>query len=206
MKLENLPGAIVETPEGERLGYVKCAYVCKNSAKLSALLCVDEEEEEFFLPAHAVKKADGNVTAEPARAKRAAGVACPVGKAVFDEKGAFLGRCEGLDDESGLLTAGGKSYPFRETVTGDAILWKGRAQKHTEKTARAAKNATRVAKTEKNALPEPPNNESFGPLGKQVKKTVEGVAETGDTVTPATLKLARENNKLLELTANTLTE
>lgn len=201
MELNSLPARPVFSPEGERIGYVKCAYICKNLGKLSSLCCVDEEENEFFLPAQSVSFEEEGVFAGTARERSPKGVPSPVGKAVFNRAGGYLGRCCGFDADSGVLTAEKKGarcvFPAACLKLGDAVI-----VSENKKSARSNENAIRVTKTAE----KPPQNIGSDLLGKQLKKDVEGVAEKGDTVTAATLKLARRNNKLLELAANTLTE
>lgn len=210
MELSSLPGKPVLSPAGETLGYVKSAYICKNR-ELSSLACVNDREEEFFLPAKELSFSDDGVIAGKRRLRSPSGEPCPVGRAVFDRFGKFLGHCEEMDTDAGtisvfrrtpdgLLTA--LTVPLSRVALGDVLLVSSEREK---KATHGAKNATQVAKTKQTAESDPPE-QAFGVIGKRVKKQVAGVAETGDTVTPATLKLARENNKLLELTANTLTE
>ncbi len=207
MELSLLPGKPVLSREGKALGYVKCAYVCKNLSELSCLVCVDGEEEEFILPAKELVFSEEGVCAGKARLKAPSGVPCPVGKAVFDRAGRYLGRCSRFDTEGALSVwnGGEKVLPLSRLSLGDAVIATLPAQGE-KKTTRTAQNAIQVGKKEKKADVEPPEQDGFGVLGKQVKKPVEGVAVCGETVTPATLKRARENNKLLELTANTLTQ
>ena len=205
MELSLLPGKPVRSPSGETLGYVKCAYVCKNLKDLSSLVCVDESEEEFVLPARGLVFSEEAVTAGTARLKAPSGIPCPVGMAVFNRAGRLLGHCAGFDAEKGVLTvAKGEAkllFPLPRIAVGDVVFVSQNASSKEKKNTRIAQNAIQVAKTEEFSH----EAEAFGVLGKQVKKSVEGVAETGETVTPATLKRARESNKLLELTANTIT-
>ncbi len=209
MELSELPAKPVVSPSGERFGYIKEVYVCKNLVEIASVVCFDEEEEEFVLPARALIAVGDAAVVSAARVKTPKGIPCPVGKAVFDGAGTFLGHCSGLETESGVLSVGigeeKKHFPAERARVADvAIVPAGKDEK-----GRPAKNGGRVRKTQRaakeNAAEERPD-EMFGLLGKQLKKTVEGVAEQGETVTAATLKRARENNKLLELTANTLTE
>ncbi len=211
MELCLLPGKPVLSPSGERLGYVKSVYLCKNLKKASSLVCVSEEEEEFVLPAWEVVCSEDGVLAGKTRQKAPAGIPCPAGSAVFDRTGTMLGRCGGVDPERGIMTVIARKrsgedmkarsamfFPLSRVAVGDVVLIAACREK---KTTCDAKNVTQVAKTQDQSGEE----EGFGVLGKQVKKQVAGVAETGETVTPVTLKRARENNKLLELAASTLT-
>lgn len=217
MELSSLPGKPVLSSTGETLGYVKSAYICKNR-NLASLSCVDAEEEEFFLPAkELVFSADG-ILAGKTRLKAPAGTPCPVGRAVFDRSGKLLGHCSGFDPDAGTITvtpacraAHGDGtavtvFPLSKTAIGDILLLSPTSVTKDKKETRCAKNAIRVAKTKQNEEAAAAEREAFGLIGRQVKKQVAGVAQTGETVTPATLKRAHQNNKLLELTANTLTE
>lgn len=207
MQLSLLPGKPVFSREGKELGYVKCAYICKNQRDLACLVCVDGEEEEFILPAKELTFSDDKVSAGKARLKAPLGLPCPVGKAVFDREGRFLGRCNGYDTDGTLSVWNGsaQTLPAARICLGDAVIAAFPSQRE-KKTARTAQNAIRVDKKEKRTDDVASGREEFGVLGRQVKKPVEGVAAPGETVTPATLKRARENNKLLELAANTLTQ
>ncbi len=200
MELSLLPGTPVLSPAGEALGYVKSVYVLKN--RLSALGCADGGEEEFFLPAQKLSFSEKGVTAGRAKTSAPSGEPCPVGRAVFGRTGKFLGRCCGFDPEAGTLSARrGEAtlvFPLSRAAAGDVVLI---SPTHEKKNGPAAKNAIRVDKTQKISA----ENGAHGLLGKRVKRPVEGVAEAGETVTPATLQRARENNRLLELAASTLT-
>lgn len=216
MELALLPGKSVVSDEGKNLGYVLRVYVGKD-LKVAALSCADPEEDEFVLPAAAILAVGDAVVAGPARQKELCGTPCPVGLAAFDKEGRFLGHCCSCDTKGGLSVAekeGVKQYPFAKTTFGDIVLiGEKKSARVRKKSAPSAQNEKRVAKTEtKNETPAAANlsggapKEEFGLLGKQVKKAVADVAAQGETVTPETLKRARENNKLLELRANTLTE
>lgn len=220
MKLSFLIGKPVISLAGESLGYVKQAYVSKNFDKLATLLCVDGEEEEFLLPAHAVVGARDAVIAQDRRLKSASGVPSPVGTGVFDSAGNFLGGAEELDLSEGVLTvvcgSGRAIFPAAylrsngATVVCDQPCARKKARKKDEngpkKEIRMQKNDTPPAE-----MPSPVTESGEpGLLGKQVKKTVAGengpIANAGEKVTPALLKKAHEHNRLLGLAANTLTE
>lgn len=213
MKLSALPGMLVLSPEGTALGYVKCVYVCENLVTLSALGCVDGDEEEFFLPAKCVLSVGDAVIAEGEKTGAPSGVPCPVGQSVFERSGALLGRvCELDTDEKTLSVSGGgetRVFPASRAVAGEVvILYPARAKKPSGK----RKNAQRIAKkapsdalrSQNAAFPE-----EGGLLGKRVKRTVffdgNALVAAGENVTPAVLRRARENNLLLQLAANTLT-
>lgn len=220
MKISFLIGKPVISPAGEALGYVKQAYVGKNFDKLAMLLCVDGEEEEFLLPAQAVEGAKDAVIAHNRRAKSVSGVPSPVGTGVFDRSGNFLGGAEELDPEHGVLTVfcgnGRAVFPAAyirsdgATVVCDQPYARKKSRKKSEnvpkKEIRMQKNVT----SEEVPKPDAESGGSGGLLGKQVKKTVSGengpIAQAGEKVTPALLKKAHEHNRLLGLTANTLTE
>lgn len=228
MELSKLPGKPVLSPAGEALGYVKCAYVCKNFDKLSCLACVDGEEEEFFVPAQAIAGV-GDAVIASARSKTPVGIPSPIGKGVYDRFGNFLGGAGEFDPDNKLLFVyknGGCAVFPAETIAVDEaiIVYENAKQKPAARRKNVQKNTKRTVKKETEAPPSPPRAENTvhkylmpsrplsgtNLLGKQVKKTVfseEGtLASAGETVTPAVLKKAREHNRLVELAANTLTE
>lgn len=228
MELSELPGKPVLSPAGEALGYVKCAYVCKNFDKLSCLACVDGEEEEYYIPMQAVKGIGDAVIASPTRLKTASGLPSPVGKGVFDRFGNFLGAAGGFDPEKGLLfvqkSGGCAVFPAAFLSVEEAVIvYETAEQKPAPHRKNVQKNAKRTTKkgTETTPLPHAENtvHKFFLPsapisgtnlLGKQVKKSVYSengkLVSAGETVTPVVLKRAREHNRLIELAANTLTE
>ncbi len=96
MQLSNIIGSPVITPSGERCGYVTDARLTRDYRKLSCLLCTDEEEEEFCLPARAVLSFADAVVAGRARLASPVGVPNPLGSAVYAHTGEYLGTASEL--------------------------------------------------------------------------------------------------------------
>lgn len=211
MELSSLAGLPVLTQAGERLGYVLCAYIGKDFA-LSSLLCSDDEEEEFSLPADALLSAADAALVLPRREAAPSGAPCPVARPAFDESGTFLGRVTAFETEGALLTlTGGRTLAAKDVSFSEAVIVH-EAKRPIKRSKK--KNPTRAAKTERKTLPEELGQRALSCqsdlLGKKVKKAVyckeELLAESGETITPATLHRARAHNCLLELAANTLTQ
>lgn len=227
MELALLPGKLVLSPRGETLGYIKCAYVNENFVGLCCLVCVDAEEEEFILGAGAIRSVGEAVIAENVRQTEICGLPCPVGKALFNAEGNFVGRCNGFEAETGTLSLlCGKAvrhFLASQLVIGEVILLPREERKSAKKVQKNVERTTKIGtksnkkapagapeerkiKGAHNAPEELQKPDEYGVLGKRVLKGVADVAEPGEKVTPALLKRAHESNKLLALTANTLTK
>lgn len=170
MELSTIIGKPVLSPAGERLGYVKNVYVGKNLDSVLSLGCIDDEEEEFYLPYRAVLSAEDAVIARPHAVSAPSGVPCPIGMAAYSHRGEALGIVTDL-----LFTDGGASvvvlrdgvrtpYDGALVSVGEtAIVYpdgetKQAAAKHPPKkrTVRAAKNPPREeSKPAKLPLEEP---------------------------------------------------
>ena len=202
MEFSSLIGKPLLSSSGESLGYVKAVLLVKNLSSLSALSCVDGEEEEFFVPASAVESIGDAIILGKARLKEPAGVPCPVGRAVYDENGTYLGAASALlSGENGVLTVigacGAREFPVKSVVVGDKVMI-------SEKRTRPKKTAQTKPRPPKKSEP-PKTDYRTNLLGRQLQRAVKGLASAGETVTPEMIRRARESNKLLELTANTLT-
>lgn len=217
MELSTFIGKPVLSPTGENYGYTKCVYLSKDLSKLSCLICVDGEEEEFIIPAAAVQSVGDVIIAGKARLPAPTGVPCPVGKAVYDEYGTFLGAASALTDgKNSALTVvgaiGTREFATSQIIVGETVIVRyGKAF--------AKKPRTRKPHETTDVAPTPPvkvNNQStngeksavyrMNLLGRRLLKPVKGLAEAGETVTPEMLRRAHESNRLLELTAGVLTE
>ena len=203
MEFSTLIGKPLLSPAGENFGYVLQVYLKENLSSVSCLLCADCDEEEFFLSFSAVHSTGDVLIAENCRLESPLGVPCPVGKAVFDEHGSFLGAAKSLTD-GGVLTVVGaigerefsaKQLTVNETVVVRYASAKKRPQPKKEKPRRV------------DPVPEDTSDEyRLNLLGKRLQKAVTGLAEAGEIITAELIGRARESNRLLELTANTLTE
>ena len=232
MQLSSLIGKQILSPAGEVLGYVKGAYLGKNFLKLSALVCIDGDEEEFYLPARAILAAEDAVIAGKGRLENPTGVACPVGKTAYSEKGEYLGLVtDFLYGEEGVtpvliatkdgvrtplpvdLITVGETVMLRDAASAKPVRVRSSAKKSASENA--PKKPVKEVKTP--PAPKKPNEPGqvinfnrWNLLGRTLKKTVFDqfgvpIALAGEKITPEILKRARKNNRLLQLTVNTLT-
>ncbi len=91
MQLSNLIGKQILSPAGEAYGYVLAARPTKDLSKLSSLIAVDGEEEEFCIPARAILSVDDAVIAGRTRIETPTGIPSPIGREVFSYTGEYLG-------------------------------------------------------------------------------------------------------------------
>lgn len=201
---------------GKMQGYVKGLYLSEDLSSLLFLSCADGEEEEFFLPANAIKKISDAIIVKDVEKARPYGVPCPVGKAVFDESGAFLGAAGALTSgANGVLTVvgacGEKQYPARQVSAGECVIVRGgKNQKQKKKPAQKTQafdgeNAPPI-KPFKEPLPKETMGYRSDLLGKRAQRTIDGLLSAGERVTTDTLRRAHESNRLLELASAVLTE
>ena len=109
MQLSTLIGKPVLTRAGDRLGYVTAALLTRDMKKISSLLCANDDEEEFCIPARAILSAADAVIAGGARLKAPTGIASPIGKPAYTHTGEALGTLTDVElgDEPALLIASG---------------------------------------------------------------------------------------------------
>ena len=109
MQLSTLIGKPVLTRAGDRLGYVTAALLTRDMKKISSLLCADDDEEEFCIPARAILSAADAVITGGARLKAPTGIASPIGKPAYTHTGEALGTLTDVElgDEPALLIASG---------------------------------------------------------------------------------------------------
>lgn len=229
MELSSIVGKQILSPAGESLGYAKSVYLSRDFTKISSLCCIDEEEEEFYLPLRAILAVNDALIAGNARLSSPTGVPSPVGKSVYSHLGEHIGTvCDIIpSDYTVLMIFNGTEqspYPAELTAIGESVIVYPDEQ---TKKALSPKKRRAPAKHEtekKHSLPAAPVETSqsenplsaepsycrFGILGKQVKKSVydsQGfpIVNAGEKVTAETVLRARKNNRLLQLTVNTLT-
>ena len=235
MQLSSLIGKQILSPAGEVLGYVKGAYLGKNFLKLSALVCIDGDEEEFYLPARAILAAEDAVIAGKARLEKPTGAPCPVGKTAYTEKGEYLGLVTdflyGEEGVTPVLIASKDGVrtplPVDLTTVGETVILRDAASIKPARVRAAKKPAAEKApkappKEPVKETPPPPapkqptetaqviNFNRWNLLGRTLKKTVYDsfgvpIALAGEKITPEILRRARRSNRLLQLTVNTLT-
>lgn len=91
MELSSLIGKQILSPSGEILGYVKNAFLTQGFKKVSSLICIDGDEEEFYLSSRALISVGDVILAGRARLQAPTGTPCPIGVAVFSHLGTYLG-------------------------------------------------------------------------------------------------------------------
>ena len=223
MEYSMLIGKPVLSAEGRSCGYVKGLQLSKNLSALVCFVCIDAEEEEFFVPASALQTIGDAVIIGKARLKTPTGIPCPVGKGVFDENGNFLGGASALTDgENGILTVigtlGAREFPVKYLEVGEKVIVryeKKSIKKSAPRKPRPVKSEVPPsAKKAEEPLPKQIDRQTTQSstmyrsnlLGRRLQRQVCGLAEAGETVTAEMLRRARESNRLLELTAGVLTE
>ena len=91
MQISTLIGKPVLTRAGDRLGYVTAAHPARDLKKISSLVCADDDENEFCLPARAILSVSDAVIAGGARLKAPTGIESPIGKRAYSHTGEELG-------------------------------------------------------------------------------------------------------------------
>lgn len=208
MEFSTLIGKPVLSHNGKSYGYAVRVYVSKDLTALTCILCVDSEEEEFYLPANAVQRVGDAIVAGKARLKAPVGIPCPVGRGAFDEKGAFLGGVSALTDGThGSITIvglfGEREYSSRLVSAEEVVVIRDEP--------RSRKSAQREPKRDKAPRQSPlttPEEFSYRTnlLGRRVRREIQGLALPGETVTCEMIRRAHETNRLLELKSNVLTD
>lgn len=91
MNLSTLIGKPVLTRSGERLGYVTSAFPTRDLKKISSVVCADDNEDEFYLPARALLSVSDAVIAGGARLKTPTGIESPIGRRAYSSTGEEIG-------------------------------------------------------------------------------------------------------------------
>lgn len=189
MFLTDFIGKKVFSYEGKLLGYTRCACFSENFKKVTALLCSDDEEEDFTVPFSPQKFGDAIIL--PKKSSRAATVPfgvpySPLAKQVYSEVGAFLGVVSDMVLEKSAptyLIIGEKRYSVADvTAFCDCILLRLHG-----------KNAVETGV------------ELFGKTVTRDLTDGDGkvIFAKGTVVSPSVLKSAVLRKRLVELTATT---
>ena len=225
MQLSLLIGKQILTPARERLGYVTGARLDRGMVRLVALAAADENEEEFFLPASAVRAYGDAVIAGNRKTSSPSGIPAPVGLPAFSETGESLGAVgDWLTEEGGgvlvLVKDGVRTdVPAACVLAGETVIVypspEATRRSRPKKPAKKEPHAPEIPRgSMSESMPEPEAGKTgidrLNLLGRRVKRTVldgagSPVAQAGEKITPEILSLARRKNRLLALTVNTLT-
>lgn len=233
MQISTLISKPVLSPSGAAYGYITDVRLTRDYAKISCLVCADEEEEEFYLPMRTVLSVSDAVIAGKARLSSPTGIPSPVGKTAYSFTGELLGTVSDVileEDEETKLVVGGRDLALpisHASVHETVIVYPDAAKKNaaakqgnsSSKPKRETSKTREIQKEEsKNADAAtanvaPPAVQMMGRtnlLGRYLRRSVyDGkgtlIAMQGERITPAVLQSARRAGKLLELTVNTLT-
>lgn len=208
---------------GEVAGYVIGARLSKKLDAVRALVCADEDEEEFTLPAASIRASgDGGVMIRGLGGKLPKEtVPAPVGMRVLSEQGDLLGIvqdfvCEGKAVKSVLLSSGETCPPEKIHGVGECLILGGAPKKYAAKKPSAPLSGTpereTTGKSEETCEKEVAASAQAGSnllTGKRVPRDISDVRgnviiRKGSVITPEVLKNAIFHNKLFELTVTVL--
>lgn len=206
---------------GEIAGYVIGARLSKKLDAVRALVCADEDEEEFILPAASIRASgDGGVMIRGLGGKPPKEtVPAPVGMRVLSEQGDLLGIvqdfvCEGKIVRSVLLSSGETCPPEKIHGVGECLILGDAPKKTAAKKLSAPLSETPeiVGKSEETCEKEVAASAQAGSnllTGKRVPRDISDVRgnviiRKGSVITPEVLKSAIFHNKLFELTVTVL--
>ncbi len=203
MFLKDLIGKKVLSHDGKLLGYSRAAIFSANFRRIVALLCADEDEEDFLFPlSAALSVGDALIMPRRPSAKSEGRTYSPLLKQVYTVQGKFLGCVSDLRLEKMKIIAAvldDKELPADKIKAwGDCLLYdpapktaRARRQRGEEKEPTAARPVILLGRT----------------LRHDVKKSAEETLfAKGTRITPAVLRAAALHKKLVELTAKTLSE
>lgn len=179
MKISDMIGKQIFSPEGEWLGYVKGAYVSRDGARVTAYDCSDEEEEVFYLPARAVRAVNDVVIAQNKKSQSVIGIAFPVGKEAYSHLGERMGHIVDFCVESGVLTVKGEEDELYISV-GAVSFGKSVIIYPSEEEKQALRRARKKPSPKKAQPPAPPLQEERReelPQGEELEKTLPSVRE-----------------------------
>lgn len=188
INLTSFSGKTVYEENGNEAGYVLSPIFADKTKKLKGFLCADLCEEEFFLPF------DGSSERFPfvkSKQKPPRDGYSPILRPVYSAKGKYLG----IANE---LTLQGATPRF---------LWVDTERYDAENVAKWGDCI--LLKPEKKSTMSEPKREPLDLLGKKIRSDVlreDGTVlfKKGGTVTKQTLRSAVDQNKIIELTAKTI--
>lgn len=129
IKISSLYGKLVESKEGKR-GYV--ISVNGLNYKLTCIICADENENRFVIPADNILRISENIIFKEGYCSGADTVPIRLGKACFDGEGNYLGALTEITfngDNMSAAYVGRKKYPVQDLAFGDAVIVKRSARK-----------------------------------------------------------------------------
>ncbi len=189
--LKDLIGKKVVSCEGKILGYTRAPLFSENFKRICALLCADEDEEDFILPLSRRQKVDDVFLMPRQKRQNVTGMPySPLLKQAYSAQGKLLGVVEDVQLEefkiSALIIDGKKYAADKVKAFGDCVL------------INDSPTPLRKTKRKEKIL-----------LGKVLKFDVfsqdgDVLFTKGTLITPQILKTAALKKRLLELTAKTL--
>ena len=115
MFLKDLIGKKVLSHDGKILGYTRCALFSAGFKRITALLCADEEEEDFFLPLSPKQPIDDALVMPRRKSAKITGMPySPLLRQAYSAQGKFLGRVTDVRLEYlsvAALLIDGNEYP-----------------------------------------------------------------------------------------------
>lgn len=220
MQISTLIGKRVLSPDGDELGYVLNVSLTKNRAKLLSLVCVDENEDEYSLPARAVLFEGDALVCDKIQSIVPEGNPNPVGMYAYTDCGQSLGAvCDvAFEPEGAFLsfTEHKTPVPVSRIKFGQVVIVRSEKKAPAKKQSKERARQNKQEETKPSPAPQIKKSaetnvfDRINLLGRSVKRTVYGqdgvpVALTGERITPEILSRARRQNRLLQLTVNTLT-
>lgn len=127
MNLSKLYTLSAERMDGRRRGYVIAAI--KEGDGIAALLCVDENEREFFIEPDSIVRAADSIVYRTEGKRRGRRGTLRLNVPCYDEYGRFMGYIEDYTMKQFALKScviGGKNYPAERVCLGDIALLKGK--------------------------------------------------------------------------------
>lgn len=111
MQISSFIGKPVLSPSGAAYGYITDVRLARDYRKVSCLVCVDSEEEEFYLPMRTVLQMGDAIICGKARLSSPTGIPSPIGRPAYSHTGEALGTVSDVTIGEGpeaVLTVSGK--------------------------------------------------------------------------------------------------
>ncbi len=221
MQLSNIVGKQLLSTRGQTLGVCIGAYASRNLGKLTALVCANDEDEQFYLSPRAVKNVGDVILATYATLKSPAGIPVPVRRAAYSHEGEFLGLLSDVvwDEQPKIVLVKegvSQSISQNKILVGETLIVYPTEAPRKATRPRAKKRPTRVRDEIKDDIPvsEPTlsaqsNKIALDLIGRTLTRPLYAPDGTllgarGDVVTPALIRSARRQNKMLQLTVTVL--
>lgn len=212
MQLSTLIGKRILSQEGNELGYVIDVLFNKTRTKLCALVCADDDEEEFYLEEKALLSVGDVLVCRDVRCARPQGNGNPLSLRAYTDTGLSLGtvRDVAFEKDGTYLVCENGRYSVTGARFGHVIVVKTTAPRKKTKSPSRKATGTKSPEKKPEKTPSAGDLNRLNLLGRRLKKSVydedgNAIAYLGEIITPEILSTARRHNRLLQLTVNTLT-